>query len=403
MKKPLIIHIITRLEPGGSSRNVIDSCAAQISDYDVALFSGPYKDSASLLKLLPPEVNYIEIKSLQREICAAADFRALLELKREIAGLEPAIVHTHTSKAGALGRLAAAMANLRFKKPAVIIHTPHGHLLYGYYGPLKTFIFRLTEKFLSRFTDYFIALTPGEMRESVAAGIGEPGQWRVVHSGVDFKPPAVPAHKVDLGIATDEIAVGTVARLEPVKGVEYLIRAAALLDTRLPAIRLKFVIIGGGELETKLRKLADSLGVRDRVIFTGFRYDAAAIMAALDIYAQPSLNEAMGRAPLEAQALGLPVVVSRVCGLPDIIVEEKTGLAVKAGDAEALATALERLILSQKLRVRMGSAAKAWAAAPDATGFPRFGLESMNAQLLTLYRNQRNESASRSKKNTPDI
>lgn len=364
---------------------MIDSCAAQVSAYDVVLISGPHKDSAALLKLLPPDVNYIEVRNLQRELRPGPDLQALLELKRELARLEPAIVHTHTSKAGALGRLAAALANLRAKKPALIVHTPHGHLLYGYYGPLKTFIFRLAEKFLSAFTDRFIALTQGEMRESAAAGIGKPQQWSVIHSGVDFRPPAVPAAKPDLDIAADEIAIGTVARLEPVKGVEYLIRAAALLSRSLPARRLKYVIIGGGELEQGLIKLAGRLGIWDRMIFTGFRADAAALLPALDIYVQPSLNEAMGRAPLEAQALGLPVVVSRVCGLPDVIKEGETGLAVEPGDPEALAAALERLILSDKLRARMGAAAKAWAAAPDETGFPRFGAESMNARLLTLY------------------
>jgi len=280
--KPLIVHIITRLEPGGSSRNVIDSCAAQVSAYDVVLLAGPHKDSQSLLKLLPPEVNYLEVKDLQREIDASKDLRALLELRKEIASLAPAIVHTHTSKAGALGRLAASMANLQAKKPAIIVHTPHGHLLFGYYGPLKTFIFRQAEIFLANFTDYFIALTPGEMRESSAAGIGRPEQWAVVHSGVDFKPPAFPAHKRDLDISSDELAIGTVARLEPVKGVEHLISAAALLVRRLPAVKLKFVIIGGGDLDAKLRSQAATLGIQDRVVFTGFRADVSALLAALD-------------------------------------------------------------------------------------------------------------------------
>jgi len=171
-----------------------------------------------------------------------------------------------------------------------------------------------------------------------------------------------------------------------VKGVEYFIRAAALLHERLPpSMKTRFVIIGGGELETALRGLAGRLGVRDRVIFTGYRQDAAALMPALDIYVQPSLNEAMGRAPLEAQAMGLPVVVSRVCGLPDIIEEGKTGFSVRPGDAEALAAAIEPLILSGELRARMGLAAKAWSAAADNTGFPRFGAESMNARLLEFY------------------
>ena len=383
--KPRIVHIITRLEPGGSSRNVIDSCSAQVSDYDVVLLAGPHKDSASLLSLLPGEVKYIEIKNLQRELSAAKDFCALEELKREIAGLRPDIVHTHTSKAGALGRLAAALAGLGKGRPPVIVHTPHGHLLYGYYGPLKTFIFRLAEKFLSKFTDYFIALTPGEMRETIAAGIGKAGQWTVVHSGVDFKPPAAPVLKRDLAIAPEEIVVGTAARLEPVKGVEFLIRAAGILAGRLPGKRFRVVIIGGGQLEAQLRGLASGLGVQDRIIFTGFRNDAREVMSALDIYSQPSLNEAMGRAPIEAQALGLPAVVSRVCGLPDTIREGETGITVDPADPEALAAALEALILSPDLLARMGAAAKAWARGSDGTGFPRFGPESMNIQLKRFY------------------
>lgn len=383
--KPLIVHIITRLEPGGSSRNVVDSCAAQVSEYGVVLISGPHRDSAPLRKLLPPEVNYIEIESLRREISAARDLKAFRELKKQLVRLQPAIVHTHTSKAGALGRLAAAAANLRAQRPSVIVHTPHGHLFYGYYGPLKTFVFRLAEKFLAGFADRLVALTPGEMRESIAAGIGKPGQWAVVHSGVDLRPPAVPLQKRDLDIPADEIAIGTVARLEPVKGVEVLVRAAALLVKRLPGKKLRFVIVGAGELEAQLRALAAGLGVRDRVLFTGFRGDAAAAMGALDIYVQPSLNEGMGRAPLEAQALGLPVVVSRVCGLPDVIREGETGLSVEPRSPEDLAAALEKLILSPGLRARMGAAARVWALEKDSSGFPRFGPESMNIRLKALY------------------
>ena len=384
--KTLIVHIITRLEPGGSSRNTVDSCAAQAADHDVVLLAGPHEDSAGLLELLPPEVNYIEVKGLQRELGAGRDFAALLELKRELSRLKPDIVHTHTSKAGALGRLAAAMANLRAEKPALVLHTPHGHLLYGYYGPLRTCMFKFAERFLAMFTDYFIALTPGEMRESLAAGIGRPGQWTVVHSGVDLKLPKVPAHKRDLDIAADDLVIGTVARLEQVKGVEYLIRAAAELRRSLPAARLRFLIVGGGALEAELRGLADRLGLAGRVIFTGFRKDAHALMGAMDIYVQPSLNEAMGRAPLEAQAMGLPAVVSSVCGLPDVIREGETGFAVKSADPRALAAALEKLISAPALRSRMGAAAGNWALSSDASGLPRFGPESMNAQLKAFYR-----------------
>ena len=381
--KPLIIHIITRLEPGGSSRNTVDSCASQSKDFDVILLHGPHPGTEQLLKLLPPAVNCIEIRYLQRELSPLKDLKALLELSKELRELAPDIVHTHTSKAGALGRLAARAAGLLSKKPAIVVHTPHGHLLYGYYGPVKTAVFRLAERFLSRFTDHFIA---GELNESVAAGLGRREQWVVVHSGVDFTPPAVPARKPDLGIEKDELAVGTVARLEPVKGVEYFIRAAALLKARGLAAKARFVVIGDGELETQLRNLSDDLGLGDRVIFTGFRRDVAALLSALDVYVQPSLNEGMGRAPLEAQARGVPVVVSRVCGLPDVIREGETGFAVNPGDPDELADKLGLLLLSPELRARMGKAAAEWASAKDETGFPHFGVESMNARLESFYR-----------------
>ncbi len=383
--KPLIVHIITRLEPGGSSRNTVDSCSAQAAEYDVVLLAGPHKDSGELLKLLPPEVNYIEVKGLQRELSAAKDFGALLELRHELCHLKPDIVHTHTSKAGALGRIAAAWANLGAEKRALILHTPHGHLLYGYYGPVRTFIFKFAERLLARFTDYFIALTPGEKRESAAAGIGRPSQWTVIHSGVQLKPPVALVSKRDLGIAPEETVIGTVARLEPVKGVEYLLLAALLLARRLPEARLRFLIVGGGALEAALRDLASRLAPEGLFLFTGFRSDAAALLGAMDIYAQPSLNEAMGRAPLEAQALGLPAVVSAVCGLPDVIREGETGFAVKPADPAALAAALEKLITEPGVRARMGAAAKNWALSSDASGLPRFGPESMNAQLKTFY------------------
>ena len=383
--KPHIVHIITRLEPGGSSRNTVDSCAAQAGDYDVTLISGPHPDAASLLGLLPPEVKHIEIPDLQREICAAKDRRAMRAIKRELDALRPDLVHTHTSKAGALGRLAAALYNLKAERRTLVVHTPHGHLLYGYYGALRTLVFKLAERFLARFTDYFIALTPGEMDESSAAGIGTPGQWRVIHSGVDFAPPAAPAGKKDLGIPEGEITIGTIARLEPVKGVEYLLRAAALLKEQFPAAPFRTVIIGGGALEESLRRLAEDLGIADRVLFTGFRHDAAALLPALDIYVQPSLNEAVGRAPLEAQALGIPAVVSSVCGLPAVIREGETGYAVPPADPAALAEALAKLLASPELRASMGAAAREWALAKDETGFARFGAESMNIRLKKFY------------------
>jgi len=384
VSKPRVVHIITRLEPGGSSRNTVDSCAAQAGSYEVTLIAGPHPESAALRNLLPPEVAYIEVQELQREISTPRDFRALMELKALLVRLQPDIVHTHTSKAGALGRLAAALANLKAVKPAVVVHTPHGHLLYGYYGFAKTFVFKLAERFLANFTDHFIALTPGEKRETAAAGIGRPSQWTVVHSGVDFSCVQAPGRET-LGLGGDEIVIGTVARLEPVKGVEYFIKAAARLRETSPALNFRFMVIGGGQLESGLRALAGKLGATEKILFTGFRADAAALMGVLDVYVQPSLNEAMGRAPLEAQALGIPAVVTSVCGLPDVVRDGETGLIVPPADAGALADAIEKLAADGGLRLRLGKAAKDWALSRNAEGLPRFGAAAMTAALDKFY------------------
>ncbi len=383
MKRPRVLHIITRLEPGGSSRNTVDSCAAQAEEFDVALLAGPHPGSKELLALLPPSVKYVEIPDLRREIAAGRDLRALLALRREIAAFRPDIVHTHTSKAGALGRLAAALYNCPSTKTAVV-HTPHGHLLYGYYGKARSLVFRLAEMFLALFADRLVALTEGEKRESLAAGIGGAGNWAVVHSGVHLAPPAKKLTKADLGLPADCVTAGTIARLEPVKGVEYLVRAAARVRDSVPALRT--VIIGGGALEGELKALAADLGIADRVLFTGFRGDAAAALGAVDIYVQPSLNEAMGRAPLEAQAMGIPAVVTEVCGLPETVRAGETGLCVRPADTDSLAAAVKVLAITPELRERMGTAAAKWALSSDENGEARFGPESMNRKLLALYR-----------------
>lgn len=380
--KPRIMHVITRLEPGGSSRNTADSCAAQADYADVALISGPHPESGSLRALLPPAVKYVEIPDLQRELSPGKDLRALLAIRREIAAFRPDIVHTHTSKAGALGRLAAAVYNTPFVR-AKIVHTPHGHLLYGYYGFWKAWAFRLAEMFLALLTDRLVALTEGEKRESAAAGIGAPEDWAVVHSGIDLTPAENPVSKADLGLPADCVTAGVIARLEPVKGVEYLLRAAACLKDSVPALRV--VVIGGGSLEPALHALAGELGIKDRVLFTGFRSDAAALLGAVDIYVQPSLNEAMGRAPLEAQALGIPAVVTDACGLPDVVLAGKTGLVARRGDDASLASAIKVLAVAPELRARMGAAARDWALAVDEDGLPRFGAASMNVGLKKFY------------------
>lgn len=384
MDNDLIIHIITRLEPGGSSQNVIDSVVYQARERRVLLVAGPYAGAGPVDLLENAE--YLEVPELVRSISPLKDLKALFRLKKLVEERRPAIVHTHTSKAGILGRLAAWLANRGAPgREAVIVHTPHGHVFYGYFGPVKTFVFKKIEKLAARITDRFIALTEGEMKESIAGGLGLPDKWEIIHSGLRFEPRSYENAKKDLGIDKDELVIAVVARLEPVKGVEYFIRAAAELLKSDTGKKLRFLVVGDGALKGKLEALAAKLGVAERAIFAGFQRNVYKYLAAADIYVQPSLNEAMGRTVLEAQYMKLPVVASAVCGLPDAVRDGVTGLLVPPGDPQALAGAIEELIMDDQLRYRMREAGRRSVLEKDFTGYPRFSAESMNIQLKKFY------------------
>jgi len=371
-----VVHIITRLEPGGSSENTVSSAAWQAGrGMEVTLVHGPGRGSLPV----PVAVSTIELPELAREISPLRDLRAYAALRRIFRELKPDIVHTHTSKAGFLGRLAAAGCG------AKVVHTPHGHLLYGYYDIPGTRLFLAAEKFAARFTDGFIALTEGEKRESTAAGIGRPEQWAVVHGGVDLPESPARVPRKELGVPEGRLVIGTAARLEPVKGVEYFVKAAGALKKILGPMNPFFLIVGDGAECSRLYGLARTAGIMDDCLFAGFQKDVLPYLSVMDIYVQPSLNEAMGRTVLQAQHMGLPVVASRVCGIPDVVREGETAVLVKAGSPEQIAAAVARLARDGELRAAMGRAASAFARERDAAGRARFGCEAMNAAILEFY------------------
>lgn len=374
MKK--IVHVITRLEPGGSSENTVSSAAWQAGrGMQVTLIHGPCRGSLSV----PAAVSAIELPDLCREISPLRDLRVYAALRRILRELKPDIVHTHTSKAGFLGRLAAAGCG------AKVVHTPHGHLLYGYYDVPKTRLFLAAERFAARFTDGFVALTEGEKRESIAAGIGRPEQWGVAHSGVDLPDDPPKVSRKELGVPAGRLVIGTVARLEPVKGVEYFVKAAGALKKILRPLNPFFLVVGDGAECSRLYALARASGVLDDCLFAGFQKDVYAYLSAMDIYVQPSLNEAMGRTVLQAQHMGLPVVGSRVCGIPDVVREGGTAILVKPGSPEQIAAAVAKLARDGELRAAMGRAAASFTREKDADGRPRFGPEAMNSAICDFY------------------
>jgi glycosyltransferase involved in cell wall biosynthesis len=254
-------------------------------------------------------------------------------------------------------------------------------VLYGYARGLKNWLYLLAERACAPISDRLVALSEGEKRESAAAGIGAPGKWIVVPSGVDVESVEPRRDRP----SDAPVRAGTVARLEHVKGIDVLIRAAELLQSE-DAAGCEIAIWGEGAQGEELRALAAHLGVDDRVLFVGTEEPVEEFLGGLDIYVQPSRNEGMGRALVLAQAAGLPVVASNVCGIPDVVRQGETGLLVAPEDPGALAAAMGRLVREAATRTAFGRASRAWILSADETGHPRFSSAAMLSRLEDLYR-----------------
>jgi glycosyltransferase involved in cell wall biosynthesis len=352
-----VLHPITRLTLGGSSENTIASCVAlDRAGYDCILATSfRESDASSLADARRRGCRVVDIPALGREVAPLADLAALAELVRLIRRERPAIVHTHTSKAGFIGRLAAVIA----RAPAVI-HQPHGHIFYGYYSPRRTAVFTALERQAARWTDRIITLTDRGAQEHLARGIGRAEQYVAVPSGVptaELRAAAPPRGeaRARLGLDPDAFIVVGLGRLVPIKGFDLLARALPALIAQIPSARV--LLVGDGAERAHLGAIAASMGVAERLRMTGETTDVASYLAAADVVAVPSRNEGMGRVIVEAMALGLPVVATTVGGIPDVVTDGECGRLVEPEDTDALAAALIELGRDPALRRKLGEAA----------------------------------------------
>jgi glycosyltransferase involved in cell wall biosynthesis len=381
-----ILHIITRLDMGGSAQNTVLTCRELSPKYKMVLAHGLSLESnmtdsekqlveRSIDEAKDQGVRFISIPSLVRRINPLKDFRALCSLGWLIFKEKPAVVHTHSSKAGILGRLAAKMVGV-----PIIVHTPHGHIFYGHFNRLISRIFLWIEKWFAFLSDRIIALTEGEKIDYLHLGVGRPHQFLTIHSGVDLgayfsNHVDVIDKKQSLGLPSSGLLIGFVGWLLPIKGPMCLLRAMSQVWGEHPDSTLVFV--GKGDLDVDLRAEALQIEANGKVKFLGWRDDVAEIMQIFDIFVLPSQNEGMGRVLVEAMASGKPVVASRVGGIPDLVKDEKTGLLVPPGDEKALANAIMRLANNPTEARRMGAAGKLFC--------HPFSLEAMVDQLDHLY------------------
>lgn len=386
-----VVHIITRLDRGGSAQNtMLTVLGHDRAQFEPLVITGQARvedaqgglpaTADNLRRLEKEKIRYAVVPSLVRRVSALRDLIALWNVYRLLRQERPAIVHTHTSKAGVLGRLAAWLAGV-----PTVVHTPHGHVFYGHFDRLRSRLFLLVERLLARITTRLIALTDAERHEHLERGVGRSARFAVIPSGIDverFRRARTDGKLVPewFGCPPDSLIIGSVGWLTDVKGHRFLVEAVAALKQEFPAAHL--VIVGSGDRHGALVEQARQAGIAERVHLAGHREDVEDCLRGFDCFVHPSLNEGMGRALIEAMAAGLPVVASRVGGIPAVVQDGGNGLLVPPGESGALAEALGRLFRNPSWARELGVKAAASIGG-------EFGIASMVRAIEAVYRETR--------------
>jgi glycosyltransferase involved in cell wall biosynthesis len=371
---------------GGSAQNTLLSCKELSGKYEIILVHGLSQESGmtdlekqivedGVEKAKSNGVKAIALPSIVRSIRPVKDIHALFSLIWLILKEKPDIVHTHSSKSGIIGRLAAKIAAVPH-----IIHTPHGHVFYGHFGPFASKVFLWIEKVFSRFTDCMVALTDGEKDDYINLSVCSPEKLYKIHSGVDVnKFMHANGNRVEkrrsLGLDQNEAVIGFVGWLLPIKGPDYLLKAMDYVWDGHPEAAL--VLVGKGDMDVDLRAEALKKNANGKVKFLGWREDIDEIMPLFDMLVLPSLNEGMGRVLVEAMAAGKPVVASRVGGIPDLVRNDETGYLVPPADEKALGDGIKKLLDDPEKAKQMGQRGK--------ERCRQFSLEAMIEKLDNLY------------------
>ncbi len=350
-KKIRILHIITRLDKGGAPKNTLIT----ISEADKNLFS---VDLASGISIDPESdveertigsgARHFIIPEIVRPIRPISDIISIIKLYRLIKKEKYDIVHTHTSKPGVTGRTAAILAGTPF-----LVHSSHGHIFKGFFLSPVSWVLLQLDKFLSFFTDKIITLTDCGRLEQIELKIAPPEKFEVVPSGIDIdrfaSPPLLPPNKggvrgvlkeKKLGLALDPESkvIGHVARLVPLKGHSDLLKATPQILKKYPKTVVLFV--GDGPLREELKNEVNSLGISSNIKFLGHREDVDEIYHIMDILVLPSELEGMGRVILEAMAASCPVAATDIMGIPELVIDGKTGRLFPPRDPDKVARAV---------------------------------------------------------------
>jgi glycosyltransferase involved in cell wall biosynthesis len=377
--RPLRIAIvIARLNVGGPATHVIELAAGLPRQrFEVRLIAGREGPGESGMHYLAEQKGvHPEIVSSLSPRFGPGDIAAFLRLSALFRDWRPDVVHTHTAKAGAVGRTAA-----RFAGTPAVVHTFHGHVLRGYFPKPLEGIFRGIERGLTGITDRIVTLSPSLKADLVDMRIAAAEKIDVIPLGMDLAPllhcdsRRGELHS-ELGIEPHVPLIGIVGRLVPIKNHRLFLEAArSMVDSGSPA---RFVVVGDGEMADSLRKTAEEMGIADRTLFLGWRKDMVPVYAGLDLLALSSDNEGTPVALIEGMAAGAPVVATAVGGVPDVVRNGSTGRLVPPGDAAAMARAWAATLTGKPVTARMRELARR-----DVE--ERFGRERMLSAMAALY------------------
>lgn len=376
-----VLRVIARLNMGGPAHQAAllsgrrfhpDRCETLLAHGSIppgeASLADLAEEEGAATRFLP---------ELRQPVHPLRDPRALLKLARLAREFEPHIVHTHTAKAGFLARLAALSVRPR---PA-IVHTYHGHVLEGYFGPAKSRLYLELERAMARVSDRLIGVSQATVEDLVRLGVAPREKFRVLPLGLDLEPLAEPAgelrrqQRAELKLSEEDILLVFVGRVAPIKRLDLLLEALAIARSSDP--RLVLAVVGDGDVRPRLEQQAAELGIAAAVRFLGYRRQLRPVFAAADLAVLSSDNEGTPVSLIEAGAAGLPAVATDVGGVGEVVGED-TGALVPAGNPQAFAEALLRMATDPELRSSRGRAAQA-------RTLKRYGADRLIRDVDALY------------------
>lgn len=386
---PKVLRIINRLNLGGPTYNACYLTKHLAPEFETLLVAGMKDESEESSEFIAESMGIkpLYIKEMYREINPLNDYKAYKKIKSIIEEFKPDIVHTHAAKSGALGRLAAYNAGV-----PVILHTFHGHVFYSYFNPLKTKIFLTIERYLAKKSSTIIAISKKQQEELCEDfKIADHEKFSIVPLGFDlqrFQQNQENHRRVfraKYGLTENDIAIGIVGRLVPVKNHAFFLEA--FLEAKNKTLKsLKAIIVGDGELREEIEHKCKSLGLTFSsetaknvdVLFTSWIKNVETALPGLEIMALTSLNEGTPVSLIEAQAANLPIVSTKVGGIEDVVIENKSALLSFSGDIGAFAKNLLILSESEKMRNEMSKAGQDFA-------FERFSYKRLVEDIRALY------------------